>query len=146
MQFDFSIPDHPTYSFLYPEDLKFFYYDINFAKDCGILEEDSWEKVMKEFNEKTDITVCEKIVIPSEVLPNTIRFTKRNNELEIDAFFRHLRNAFAHYRIHRIGDSFYIEDRNRRHNITAIGKIECKLLKEICFKYSDSTNPLMESL
>ncbi|MBD5280417.1 MAG: hypothetical protein HDS35_07735 [Bacteroides sp.] len=156
MQFDFSIPDHPTYSFLYPEDLKFFYYDINFAKDCGIFEEDSWEKVMKEFSEKVDINVCARKEIPEDVNSNTLRFTKKSYENEIAALFRHLRNAFAHHRIHRMGEAFFIEDKYRAQT-TMIGRIECELLMDICLRfldihqdiveqYSDSTNPLMDRL
>lgn len=134
---DFSIPKHFTTGVLSGEDLQFFYYDIcldNF-QDWPLIYD--WDSVVAEFDSILDIDACTTAKIPQDFIPNQIRFTLSNKDKNSKsaAFFRHLRNAFAHYHVTREGDNFVLTDNAK--NITMRGLVNAELLKTFCFRFFD---------
>jgi len=134
-----------------PESVFFFYYTV--AK--GELEGESviyeWNEEIEKFlsNRGADIAPCSIEEIPSEFKDGVMRFEKFDNEGKAEALIRHLRNAFAHYRIGENDDSFKMEDFNKQNQRTMIGKIRGDDLKQLCYlllkqgeKYNENRNIL----
>ncbi len=152
MSFDFSIPDHPEFSMLDPEEVHFFYYDIGLAY-LGCISDDSiWEKVIEEFKDRVDICVCTRKKIPKEFDRNTLRFTLASESDKTSSFFRHLRNAFSHHRVHKCADMLYLIDEVtqkrkgiKKRIITMRGYIEYELLKEICIRFAEISDDILNS-
>ena len=126
-----------------PNDVILFYYDI--GVDCEMKTYPYiWDDEMEEFIQKNKlvIEVCQNGLLPQSVSVNEIYFTEcfdKENNIKEDkamAFLRHLRNAFAHYRIGASGNYYCLKDEyNKR--ITMIGKIDKRLFQgliEIYFK------------
>ena len=65
-----------------------------------------------------------------------IYFSVSENETIPLAFFRHLRNAFAHHRIVRCCEYLHIEDIQGK-DLTMKGLVKFKDLKELCFLFFD---------
>lgn len=95
---------------------------------------------MAEFDDVLDIDTCTASEIPSSYTSNKIRFTVSNN-INSDngsksaAFFRHLRNAFAHYSVVREGDNYVLSDGKKK--TTMRGLVSVELLKQFCFRFFD---------
>ena len=128
---DFKFPDHYELGVLNGDDLIFFYYDIGLDNLQGWPAAYDWDKVLEEFKDRVDITACAKSDIPAQLEDNKIRFTvsSQDSGSEASAFFRHLRNAFSHYRITRQGDWFF--------------KISSSLLKEFCSRFFDAREKIL---
>lgn len=144
MDFDFNIPEHPEISMLNGEDRRFFDLDI---RECHLrgFPNEFWDKVLNEFKDRIHMSICNRKDIPQEFGNNVIVFSTMDNESEIDAFFRHLRNAYSHSHVHRVGDNFYIIDSNDRENnpekkISMRGKVKVSDLKDLCFRFIDLYN------
>lgn len=137
-KFDFS--KHFTNGILNPDDLKFFYYDIGKENigDTPFLYE--WDAVVNEFSDVLDIDSCSKKQIDKEFVQNKIRFTisAKEKKSKAAAFFRHLRNAFAHYHIERDGENYRLIDKDPKDaKITMRGLVKAELLKKVCFSFFD---------
>lgn len=137
-KFDFSFPKHLTNGILNPDDLNFFYYDIGKENigDTPFLYE--WDAVVNEFSDVLDIDSCSKEQIDKEFVQNKIRFTisAKEKKSKTAAFFRHLRNAFAHYRIVRDGENYCLIDKDPQDaQITMRGLVKAEILKNFCFRF-----------
>lgn len=135
---NFKIPEHYETGMLNGEDLKFFYYDIGLDNLQGWPEIYDWDAIVEEYRGILDIDSSIAAEIESELVLNKIRFTVSNrkdldNGSKSAAFFRHLRNAFAHYRIVREGENYVLTD--KKDNTTMRGFVNAELLKKFCFKF-----------
>ena len=110
-----------------------------------------WDDTIKSFLEANKLTIEDCDNINNNVDKNTILFTinkdKNGNDKEIkpQAFFRHLRNAFAHYNIKRDKDLFYIRDIHNE-KTTMLGVVNCEMLKQFCFLFLDQREAMFQSL
>lgn len=154
---DFSFPEHYTTGLLNGDDLTFFYYDVGLDNLQGWPEVYDWDSVVEEFKNSLNIDTCIAVQIPKDFVQNTIRFNvsdDKDNGSKSAAFFRHLRNAFAHYNIVREGENYILTDGQK--NTTMRGLVNAELLKKFCFRffdireeilndYEDSHNPTIEN-
>lgn len=134
---DFYFPEHSTRGVLNGDDLTFFYYDIGLDHIQSSPLIYDWDSVATEFKGILDIEASDKNQIPDFFEINKIRFnvSKRadsDNGSISAAFFRHLRNAFAHYRIVREGENYVITDGEPI--ISMRGLVNAELLKKFCFR------------
>lgn len=99
-----------------------------------------WEKVAEEFRNRINfIQIKGNSNISGDFVENTIsfhinNFQKSDKGLASPAFFRHLRNAFAHYRIIRDREWYFITDINTKGNVTMKGKVKAKDLFDFCYR------------
>ena len=144
---DFNIPDHSSRGYLNYEDLSFFYYDIGLDNLAGLPNVYDWDAVMNQFAGVIDIDSCAEGQVPNEYQQNVIRFTlcAGDNGSKSSALFRHLRNAFSHYRINREGDNFTLTDQISG-GLTMRGLINAELLKKICFKFFEQRDAILNNL
>lgn len=148
---DSTFPLYSSNSILDGKDLHFFYYDINVDILQGWSVVYDWNAVVSKFKDVLDIDFCETESIPKEFRDNYIRFsvsnkTKLDNGIVTAAFFRHLRNAFAHFHIIRKGEWFEIIDCTKKgKEITMRGRIEADLLKKFCFCFFDQREEILSS-
>lgn len=153
-----TLSEHSTTGVLNGDDLIFFYYDIGLDNLQGWPAAYDWKAIVEEFKD-LDIESCTSAQIGTDFVQNKIRFTVSNqknsdNGSQSAAFFRHLRNAFAHYHIVREGKNFVLTDVSK--NITMRGLVNAEMLKKFCFRFFDkkemminateqSENPLCEN-
>ncbi len=147
---DFSFPAHSTTGVLNGDDLTFFYYDIGLDNLQSWPDAYDWDSVVSEFKGRLDIEACTSDQMPKDFVPNTIRFTvpdnkSPGNESKAAAFFRHLRNVFAHYRVAREGDNYVLYDDNG-HAPTMRGFVNTELLKRFCFSFFDLRDKIINDL
>lgn len=154
---EFSFPEHYKTGILSGDDLTFFYYDVGLDILQSLPQMYIWDEVVEEFKDKLDIDGCVATQIDTEFTLNRIRFTVSNNKnsdngSKAAAFFRHLRNAFAHYRIVREGENYVITDLDGN-VVTMRGFVKAELLKQFCFSlfkmrdkfindYENTNNPM----
>lgn len=121
---------------LSPDEVHFFYYDI--MRDVGDNTQVIYEwndEIEKFLNEKgIKVEVKEKGAISQNVDKNVMSFSTYQNESKPIAFFRHLRNAFAHHRITYWGEFLHVED-IQGNDFTMKGLIKYQDLKELCFLF-----------
>lgn len=138
---------------LRPDDLHFFYYDIglNDLERTPIIY--TLDDKIRTFLDSKGITLdpqrnSRNTILPRYIEKDKMSFLYNTNETAEEAFFRHLRNAFAHYRISRNGDYFEMMDINPRNaeKVTMIGNVNCENLKEIYFLFKDQSVKYEESL
>jgi hypothetical protein len=146
---DFKIPDHYEIGVLNGDDLTFFYYDIGLENLQGWPEVYDWDAIVEEFRGLLDIDTCTTAQIESEFTPNKIRFTVSNrkdsdNGSKSAAFFRHLRNAFAHYHIVREGENYVLTD--RKNKTTMRGLVNTELLKRFCFRFFEIREKILSDM
>lgn len=146
---DFSIPEHSKTSLLNGEDLQFFYYDICQDHMQGWPSVYDWDSVVTEFTDSLNIGACDATQIPNEYIPNTIRFNvshdpKIDNASKSAAFFRHLRNAFAHYHVVREGANYVLTDIGNNGTITMRGLVDAEVLKQFCFRFFSMRDKIMD--
>jgi len=133
---DFTIPADSNNGVLSPNDLRFFYYDIGLDNLSGIpvVYEENEEANNFIISKHLTIDTVEKDLLPAEYQEGSILFTTgTSDKSKMDALFRHLRNAFSHYRINRCGDYFLMKDYNQSGTMTMIGKIKCDDFFEYCY-------------
>lgn len=120
-------------------DLKFFYYDV------GVEQIDNLIHAVKISDNEIATFIKNHNIIIEKVDKNEIiskDFTNINvnqiilkcldNENEVMALIRHLRNAFAHYRIRKKDNIFFINDfMPNQIDLTMLACIEDKLLYEL---------------
>lgn len=119
-----------------PEYLKFLYYDICFDYMQGNPEIYKWDSEIEFYLHLHHLTIepCEVSTLTETFEADKILFGVYPQETKPHAFFRHIRNAFAHFNINNRGDYFIMMD-NSGSQITMIGKIKYNDLKEICFLF-----------
>ena len=112
-----------------PDDVKLFYYDIGLESQMKSFPY-LWEEGMNDFCKKNKISIQEVqkgSSLPLEVSKNEVYFTeyyeKKIKQDKAIAFLYHLRNAFAHYRITLVYNSYFFRDEING-KTTMIGKIE----------------------
>jgi hypothetical protein len=72
---------------------------------------DNNEVVSLKNNRQLVIKALEQSLLPKTFQDGHIYFVQeKSDKTEIDSLFRHLRNAFSHYHIHRHGEYFYMND------------------------------------
>ncbi len=143
MDYNFTFPEEAT-GYLSPDNVHFFYYTIakiELEKEACLYE---WNDEIINYLNAKGIIIEEKNQgdIPTYYEKDKILFTIGKKvdgvkESKSMAFIRHLRNAFAHYHISEFNDYFLIKDckndSSPDEELTLIGKIKVKDLKEICF-------------
>lgn len=137
----FTFPKHFTTGVLTGDDLRFFYYDIGIDNLQRWPDVYDWDTVVAKFKGKLDIDACTSAEIPNDFKQNNIRFTvssdqKSDNNSKSAAFFRHLRNAFAHYSVVREGDNYVLTDIWKGRTKMS-GRVNAELLKKFCFSFFD---------
>ena len=139
--FDYTF-NIPSNGILSPDEVHFFYYDV--MRDTGNNTQSiyEWNGEIEEFLNRKGIKVevMEKGTIPQNVEKNVMFFSICQDENKPIAFFRHLRNAFAHHRIVHCGEFLHIED-VLGNDFTMKGFIKFQDLKELCFLFFNQ-NPL----
>lgn len=146
---DFKIPDHYKTGILNGNDLTFFYYDIGLDNLQRWPLVYDWDTVIEDFKGELDIESCTAAQIESNFTPNKIRFTVSNrkdsdNGSKSAAFFRHLRNAFAHYHIVREGENYVLTDGTNP--TTMRGLVNAELLKKFCFRFFEIREKILNDL
>lgn len=120
---------------LCPQDLSLFYYDIGI--DCETQQSFvyRWSDEVKEYLRRKNTVIQSTEEIPQAINNNEIYFgmcesDKGNMAV---AFFRHLRNAFAHYTIGYDGEYFCKKDfqDKEKTKLTMIGKIHGELFRSL---------------
>ena len=118
------------------DDLRFFYYDVGLDNLSGapIIYKDNERKEAYKLSHKLTIEAVEQDNFPSNYQDGKIYFVKYNDETDLEAFFRHMRNAFAHYHIKHHGDFFFMNDYRDEKctQMSMIGKIKCDDLFNYC--------------
>lgn len=142
----FSFPKNTT-GILNGDDLRFFYYDISSDYLQGWPKAYDWDAIVEEFRGELDIDSCPPAQIGSEFVINKIRFTvshrkDSDNGSKSYAFFRHLRNAFAHFQIVRSGDNYIISDGDKK--ATMRGLVNANLLKKFCYRCFDIRQKIID--
>ena len=134
MEYNFTFAE-PAAGFLSPESVSFFYYIVAKGELEGETAVYEWNEEIKLYlsNQGLCVKPCAVEKLPSEFEDCKILFEKVENENEAEAFIRHLRNAFAHYRIGEYGDYYKMEDFNKQKQRTMIGKIKIEHLKQLCY-------------
>ena len=146
---DFTFPEHYPNGILYGDDLSFFYHDIGRDKLQGLPDVYAWNSVVSNYQGIIDIGICNNANIPEEYKDNFMRFSvdmQKDNGSTVSAFFRHLKNAFSHHRIVRIGEWYEITDKNLNDDLTFRGRIRADLLKELCFKFFEQREEIINSI
>lgn len=143
---DFTLTcKEPPHEKLLPEDLKFFYYDIAYETQLGEPRFYDWKKVLSEFSGLIEVECCDQNKISNQLTVNKIQYTISNDDSgESEAFFRHLRNAFAHFSIFRDGEFLIIQDSNGK-TFTMNGKVDAKLLSKFCNRLLQLHNELLDN-
>ncbi len=147
---DFSLPEYLPHGLLQGDDLTFFYYDIGQDTLQGWPDVYEWNKAVLKFKGAIDIKECDTTDIPDDFQDNVIRFTVSDNPQSdngniASAFFRHLRNAFAHYRIVQLNGWYEITDYNGGGEITMRARIKVDLLQQFCFCFFDQRETIINS-
>ena len=137
MSFKFEVITPSGNGILSPEDLKLFYYEVGLSSQMGQTDIYEWNKEIDEFLKKVGVVVnvCPDGTITNQYVDNTISMTESTGETKGVAFFRHLRNAFAHFHIQRYGDCFYLKD-IIGNKITMIGCVKIVDLKKLILLFS----------
>lgn len=117
------------------DELIFFYYDIVTQNEDSRILGCEWNQGIQDFvnSQGLDIQVFTSKTLVEKFENNTICYFKRKVEPEVMAFFRHLRNAFAHLQIQKYGDYLYIKDIDQQNKVTMIGKVKFEDLRDLCF-------------
>lgn len=145
--FNFTM-ETPKIGILSPDMLKFFYYDIcRDSMDClrGIYRED--EKV-KQFKKERGLVIESRSNgdIPEEIPVGHCYFTTSKGSTPEMDFFRHLRNAFAHFRIVNEGEEYVRMQDMKINQLTMNGFLKFQDLKEYCFLFFDQKTQFLERI
>lgn len=126
----------PSKGILSPDEVHFFYYDIMRDLEDTIQAIYEWNGEIENFfyEKGIKVEVMKKGDIPQNIEKNVMFFSTYQDESKPIAFFRHLRNTFAHHRITHSGEYLHFEDTNGT-DLTMIGLIKFQDLKELCFLF-----------
>lgn len=133
-------------SILSAEEVHFFYYDIMRNQEDGIQCVYDWNNDIQDYLDSKGIVMEVREIndFPEIMEKNRLYFTvdKSDKNNKAVAFFRHLRNSFAHFRIVREDEYLNItdgswkgEEGNKHFERTMIGQIKYEDLKELCFLF-----------
>lgn len=148
----FSCLEDNNLGVLSPHDLHFFYYDVGLDSLTGNPVIYERNKEIEEFlgNSQLVVKPVEENQLSNQAEDNKIFFTidSKKDTTADDAFFRHLRNAFAHYRICRQGNYYYMRDYRgkKKLSLTMIGKVKCKDLEKLCFLFKKQCEMLDKNI
>ena len=128
--------NNPSKGVLSPDEVHFFYYDVMRDTEDDIQAIYEWNEDIERFLNKKELKVEEinKGTLSNNVGNNVICFTVSENESKPLAFFRHLRNAFAHHRIVQCGEFLRIEDIQGK-DFTMVALVKFQDLKALCFLF-----------
>ena len=140
---DYTVPEYRK-NILSPEEVHFFYYDIMNNAEDSIQFIYDWNNDVQDYLTSKGIVVEVREIndFPKIVEENRLYFVvdKIDKNNKAIAFFRHLRNAFAHFRLVREGEWLNIMDgvwrgkeKDKYWEKTMIGLIKYEDLKELCF-------------
>lgn len=145
MDFDYTFKILPR-GILSPNEVHFFYYDV--MRDMGDNTQAIYEwndEIEKFLNGKgIKVEVMEKGTIPQTVEKDVMFFSTAQDESKPKAFFRHLRNAFAHHQIVHCGEDIQCED-IQGNVFTMKGLVKFQDLKELCFLFFDQRTKFEEN-
>lgn len=130
-------------------DLLFFYYDIFAKNEDSITNIYEWNIEIVNYITSQGITidVCDASQMPQYYQADKLFFTNTVlGETKSQALLRHIRNAFAHINIQRVGDYYLLKDYGSSGRITMIGKVKCECLKELCSRLSKQEENVIESI
>lgn len=124
---------------LNPEDLRFFYYDVGLETLTNAPAIYCWDEKTQSYVDSMQITIeFVNGMIVGKFEKDKMICLQHENETKEESFFRHLRNAFAHYNIRRDGDYLFCKDIDPKDNSTTmIGCIKGDFLKKLCFRFID---------
>lgn len=129
------------------EDLLFFYYDVFAKKEDSITDIYDWDSEIDDFITSQGMVIdeCDVSQMPNDYPENTLLFTNSvKGETKLQAFFRHVRNAFSHMNIQRNGDYYLLRDYGCAGKISMIGKIKCDCFKNFCFLFTEQGENVIE--
>lgn len=135
-QLEFSCLYDNSNGVLSPDDLLFFYYSVGLDTFMGIPAVFQETTEVTSFINTRNLTIEERDQdkLPTNYEDDHIYFIiEKCDKTKYDAFYRHLRNSFAHYRINRSGNYFIMKDcrSNNETQISMIGKIKERDLKDL---------------
>lgn len=128
------------HSSLSGDDLSFFYNCIGWETLQRWPLIYDWDTVVNEFAGKIKFvpvkgkTLISEMLIDNTIIFNVDNFKNSDQGLPAPALFRHLRNAFAHYRIVRDNEWYILTDINKKGKITLKGKVNAQLLFDFCYQ------------
>lgn len=134
------------------KDLCFFYYGVGLDTMTNVPVLFDWNEDIQAFIHDKKMTIDgfeEKDVeaFDDKFEKDKLLFIVRENETKEESLFRHLRNAFAHYNIHREGNYFLCKDIDiKDKSIKMIGYVNGNDLKELCSRFYDQRAEYEESL
>lgn len=137
------------------EEVHFFYYDIMRNQEDSIQCVYDWNNDIQEYLNGKGIVmeIRETNDFPEIAEKNRLYFTvdKNDKNNKAVAFFRHLRNAFVHFRIVREGEYLSITDgswkgkeKDKYLEETMTGLIKYEDLKGLCFLFSKQGDKYIE--
>ena len=142
----FSCLEDSALGLLSPQDVHLFYYDIGFDSQIGQSVVYCWDNNVDQFVRSHNLVIedCGIAQLPSSFEENKIFFTYcvRDKDDKAVAFFRHLRNSFAHYRIARNGQYLCMKDYDKENRLTMIGKIDVDLFFELIHLFFEQKQQL----
>jgi hypothetical protein len=125
--------------------LRFFYYEVARSANDHMMVFFDWDDEVEAFLKSRGIKMEVKSRISTvEPLENVVYFTKGKKEDKQEALFRHMRNAFAHYRIVKDGDYIVMEDSNK--NLTMSAMIKYDDLEELCSIFFRQADAAMQAI
>ncbi|MEY8685226.1 hypothetical protein AB9N12_03465 [Bacteroides sp. AN502(2024)] len=134
-----------------PDEEHFFYYDIMRNTENNNQNIYNWNSDIQKFLDNKGVIVDTKETLPDKAMKDELYFIieKKDKENKAAAFFNHLRNAFAHFRIVHVGEYLRIEDgrwdtKNKCLERTMIGQIKYEDLKELCFLFFQQEDKFIE--
>lgn len=151
---DYTIPKYEK-SILSADEVHFFYYDIMRNLESGIQFIYDWNNDIQNYLDSKGIIaeVRKTNDFPETIEKNKLYFAVKEEDKnnKAAAFFNHLRNAFAHFRIVPEGEYINItdgfwkgKDENKRFKRTMTGLIKYEDLKELCFLFFEQGDKFIE--
>lgn len=133
--FDYTF-NIPNKGILSPDEVHFFYYDVMRDTINNVQAIYEWNGEIEKFLEGkgVKVEVVEKGTISQIIEKDVMFFSTAQDESKPKAFFRHLRNAFAHHQIVHCGEYLQCED-IQGNDFTMKGLVKFQDLKELCFLF-----------
>lgn len=132
------------------DDLNFFYYDVAAQSLTGSFIIFDWNEMIEEYIQTHGMIIdeCEDCILQfKEFESNKMFFIARKNETKPEAFFRHIRNAFAHFNINHCDDYYYMKDTEPGTNkVTMIGQLKTEDLQQLCHLFLGQHDSIIKQL
>ena len=150
VEFEFVWNEPNSVGQLNPNDLHFFYYDVvaeSLTKAPCLYE---WDAKVESFLSERGMEVpsCTIEELREKVFEaDKMFFSLADDETKPEAFFRHLRNAFAHFNLNHSGDYIYMRDYKKDgKTVSMIGQLKMDDLKDLCFQFFDQRESIIEKV